>query len=852
MPVLQCKTKGNESSRGLPRVYFCCHPKDLDRFFTELSDELLQAQHCSVWYAGEDIPRDEEFWLDLEEMNLFFLPVTADLLYTDSTAMRLELPFAIRHNIPILPVMLEEGLVVDFNKNELLHNRQYLDKFDPDPTALPYREKLKNNLQVRLISDEQAQRIRKAFDARLFLSYRKKDRAHAQKLMELIHRQEAYRDVSIWYDEFLKSGEDFNAGIEQALNDSQLFVLTVTPNVLEYVPDEAGILQKNYVAREEFPRADTAGIPIVPVQMVTTDPEALAKMFEKQLQCADAHSGDALRLALEAGLDPEKLRRNDADPCHNYLIGLAYMTGLDLEKNVRLGVELIKSASDAGLIEATEKLVEIYHNGIGVAVDVNATIERTRLLISQRERAFNASPDVQTLNKWFWSVIHYVDIYLELEQYRAARSQLVSASAIARKAAEMDAQMLSLSLQAVIDERMGDAFNKESYYDEAAEQFRHCLSLRRQLLSLDPTVFNRQCLALALERLGDTCIHSTHYLEAIGYFEEKLKLDRLDCAKNGTEEELLSLFGSLYKLSRAYLDSSLRRQSDTAQSLSKAREYGSEAMSLADSFVSANDNPLARYRQSAICTLMGSVLLNDAEFRKATGAPEAEYQPIYDQVEPLQYKGLEIAQAMYITCGQNLQSTRCLISAYRALAERCRIKTSELFAIDYNLDMKPDRDILPQLEADRQLLETARAYYNKALDLAQGAHRIFGIHSTAQLLFHCRMDMASTLAHLSRLPHPPKIYRLLRKQVFGHYEDALKLAQQLARKIPSATHQEQVASVYTHMGAVGMKERKMYLPESIAIYKKLCKEYPNNPDFAHTLHSLEAMLAGKPGWFQIV
>ena len=50
--------------------------------------------------------------------------------------------------------------------------------------------------------------------------------------MRLIHKNEFCRDIAIWYDEFLTPGENFNDAIKEALQKSGLFVLTVTPNLV--------------------------------------------------------------------------------------------------------------------------------------------------------------------------------------------------------------------------------------------------------------------------------------------------------------------------------------------------------------------------------------------------------------------------------------------------------------------------------------------------------------------------------------------------------------------------------------------------------------------------------------------
>ena len=852
MSVLRHKTKGNESPRGLSAIFFCCHPNDFPRYFTQIAEELLRLHHCAVWYADPDTPRDEAFWEDIKEMDLFVVPVTADLLYTPSEAMTKELPFAIKNSISILPLMQEDNLVADFNRCELFRNRHFVNRYQPDTTALPYEEKLKNYLRSHLVDDDEAARIHDAFDSRIFLSYRKKDRRHAQELMRLIHKNDFCRDIAIWYDEYLIPGEDFNAGIEEALQKSDLFVLTVTPNVLEYVPDDDGALQKNYVVREEFPRADKADKPIVSAEMVATDPAALTQMFEKELQCADAHSAEALREALRSKLDMTKLRQNDNDPTHNYLIGLAYLFGVDMEKNAEQAITLITSASDAGLMEATAKLVNIYRNGIGVPTNINAVFSRQKMLIAQREQAYHAQPGEKTLNDWFWAVITYSDFYAELEQYRSAKAQLTIAANISRKVSKMDLYSRSLQYQAIVDERMGDILRKESNFDEAKTYYSNCLSLRKQILDIETSLHLRQCVCLAHERMGDVCAHNYEFDEAIEHYQHKLDMDRQFCAEGGSADDLLSLFSGLYKLAKTYLDSTLRMHApDPGESLKKAAGYGEEALALADSFVTANDNPLARYRQSSIYTLMGKILLNDADLRKATGSSEEEYIPLYRKAGSMQQKGLQIAQAMHSISGKNLQSTQCLIAAYRALGSYYQVQTSEIFTFDCNQDGMLDYDNLPAQGDDRKYLEDSRAYYNKALDHAQALHRNFGILLTAQTLFHCRMDMASVIAQISRLPNEPKLYKLLQKQAMKHYDEALKLAQQLYNKAPNPAHHEQIASVYIHMATLGTSDKRKYLLEAKRIYQHLAKTYPKDEGYPIRIHGLQAMLDGKPGIFQI-
>lgn len=116
----------------------------------------------------------------------------------------------------MLPILCEKCNPDIFN--DVFSNMQYIDPFSQDATGLSYDQKLKTYLETVLVSDELAQKIRDAFDAYVFLSYRKKDREYAQKLMRLIHSNPSCRDIAIWYDEFLVPGRSFSDSIKDAFN----------------------------------------------------------------------------------------------------------------------------------------------------------------------------------------------------------------------------------------------------------------------------------------------------------------------------------------------------------------------------------------------------------------------------------------------------------------------------------------------------------------------------------------------------------------------------------------------------------------------------------------------------------
>lgn len=196
-------TRGNAAPQGKPRVYFTGHPADLEPYSKDIFSDILSTQNCAVYYDREpDAPFDQEELLrTLEEMQLIVIPVTSRFLYLPNRARELELPFAMERHIPVLPLMQEQGQEAAFN--EKCGDLQLLSKHDENPAVIPYPEKLQRFLDSVLMGDSLAARVRAAFQAYIFLSYRKKDRKYAHELMKLIHQNEFCRDVAIWYDEFL-------------------------------------------------------------------------------------------------------------------------------------------------------------------------------------------------------------------------------------------------------------------------------------------------------------------------------------------------------------------------------------------------------------------------------------------------------------------------------------------------------------------------------------------------------------------------------------------------------------------------------------------------------------------------
>lgn len=364
-----CRTRGNSDPQGKPRVYFTCHPDDLHKYFDKLCEDIFNTHDCAIYYT-EDMslafdaltnePVSElDVRISLGRMNLFIVPVTFKLLSTPNRAMDTDISYAKTAGIPILPFMMESGIDEIYSKPENFGKRQYLEPYSTDITAISYESKLERYLNSALINDETAQRVRNAFDAYIFLSYRKKDRRYANELMRLIHSYPEFRDLAIWYDEFLTPGESFQKNIEKMLEKSKLFTLLVTPSLLEYVNG-----QPNYVMEHEYPDAKAAGMPILPAEMVNTDKTELSDKYKDIPDCVDPKDNLIFRSSLADPLSRLSVFKCDDSPEHLFLMGLAYLDGVDTETDRERGIALITAAAEADYPEAIKKLFSIYDDGV--------------------------------------------------------------------------------------------------------------------------------------------------------------------------------------------------------------------------------------------------------------------------------------------------------------------------------------------------------------------------------------------------------------------------------------------------------------------------------------------------------
>ncbi len=569
--TLRYKTKGTYLLKDLQKVFFCSTEQDYTKYFEEITSDLFELQNnISVWYRDQDLGQiddegKEQYLSDLSRMDLFVVPVTGEFLRTENTARKLELAFAMRENIPILPLLEEQGLEMLFN--EVCGNLQILNKYDPDPTALPYKDKLKLFLDTILLKDEVIEKIRQAFAAYIFLSYRKKDRRYAQEVMRMIHKESFTRDIAIWYDEFLTPGEDFNESIRQAFEKSDLFSMVVTPNLLE---------KPNYVMTTEYPMAVKAEKKILPIAAADAEMETLKKYYPgipEPIKDPD-RVGKWIREALN-------VKTND-DPRHKFFIGLAYLSGIDTETDHEKARVLITDAAEGGIEEAYRKLVSMYETGQGVRRDHEQSAHWQERYADYLEKKLTDGDNGEDLLFRYIRAVNaaskkWADL-LRYERCWKLLEKMLSLDLMGMTDHEKIALAESFQFAAEIAVRQNDLSGARAYLKkmlEIADSFISSLSENEDKKKTQYTaLLSALYRGVGLNILGDIETKQENREEAVRCYEEAEPLIRRVFASNpannkGLAKELVGLYG---KIANAYFTADNNSSDNLRKAERKCRE----------------------------------------------------------------------------------------------------------------------------------------------------------------------------------------------------------------------------------------------------------------------------------------
>ncbi len=385
------------------KVYCDFHKKDLEHFM-KIKNDIFDICKCSIFYYEDEgkVSDQSDRKFNIENANLYVLIVSSNVLFDPDFDME-SYQIASKSNIPILPILVENGLEEVFN--ERFGNLQCISTCleVQDPTAVPYIEKLQNFLSQSFSLSLNVNEIRSSFDTSIFLSYRKKDRFYAQKLLEAIHSSDKLKNIAIWYDEFLVPGEDFNDNIKAELENSAIFMLLVTPSILE---------EKNYIKIVEYPIAQSLNKSIIPVETVPTNISELQSSYPDIPPTVNVLEAEQLKNMILEVLEENGIVINERTAERDFFIGFAFLKGLYVEKNTAIALEMIEHSANAGMLDAMKMLALIYKYGDGCAIDTPKAVAWQKEYIQHVLTCFQNSPTQENAEMVLEAYKELADIFV--------------------------------------------------------------------------------------------------------------------------------------------------------------------------------------------------------------------------------------------------------------------------------------------------------------------------------------------------------------------------------------------------------------------------------------------------------
>ncbi|MBQ1579799.1 MAG: tetratricopeptide repeat protein, partial [Firmicutes bacterium] len=774
MSAFLYKTIANERPQGKPNVYFACHPADREKYFEEYAQKILKIQDCAVWYESkpEEAYDEEDLQLRLAQMQLFVMPVTTKLLTAPNRAMDVEFPFALQQHIPVLPLMMEQGLDDVFSRR--FGDLQYLDPNNTDGTKRSFDEVLSAYIRSTLVSDELAKKVRAAFDAYIFLSYRKKDRKMAQDLMRLIHQNPLCRDIAIWYDEFLTPGEDFNQAIEEMLGKSDLFALAVTPNLVN---------EPNYVMTTEYPAALAQKKPVLPVEMAQTDRSALKEHYEALPPVVQAEDGESLREALLEKLKVLAITANDADPQHNFLIGLAYLDGIDVEVNSSRALELISGAAEAGVPEAMQQLVAMYETGKGVARDYRQGIEWRRNYVSVLREDFKKDSEGKTVDLLLHALLELGDAQFNISCLDEAKMAYDEMQSIAARLMDNGDVRYRRDLATSFD-KLGNVAKAKGQMSEAREHYEKSLTIREQIAKEDESNSSCREFAVSYDELGSLAMTMGKRIEAKRYYEKGLSIRERLAENMQTVEALNDLAVSYCNLGDAQKSWGI---------LGEAQMYYQKALDIDMKLAEETGTEQSRRNLALTYYKMGKVMMA---------------RQIWSYTREYYEKGFAISKKLAEETGT--------------------IKSRRLLAFYYN-----GLGIIAEEQKD---LSRAQDYYEKSLTLRKELAEETGT-------IGCRRDLSvgyNNLGLFIEVHGDLSVAEL-------YYEKHLAICEELAKEDGSARSRQDLASCYEYLGDKAwtrndVETAETYFKDCLEVRKKLAKD-TDMLEYRHDLGRIFGKLA---------
>lgn len=366
----------NERAGDKDRVAVLCHPGDLEEA-EEVARELLSVYDCRIYLSRCSANRlsegeAEELKTALSEMSLVAYLVSRRFL-ADGGVVREYLIPGLMGRTRTMPVQIEPGLEEMFDA--VIGPFQMINRTKSD-YELQLEAFVEQCVDVHHrvgMSDEMRAIAQGLFRARGFVSYRKKDLVCLKQLFRTLRKSPELQDVSLWYDNALHPGENYNSQIQEKLEEADFVLFVVTPSLLE---------PGNYVLEQEYVQAVNQHKTMAAVIMKDVPREAFKEAYP-DLEPIAFESVETWVKKIDEASERSTVSSAPFTSMKQFLLGQAFEAGDGTERDAQLAYELFQKAAEKGNPYAMKKLSDACSYGWVLA-------KNDRLAAFWRQKALTA------------------------------------------------------------------------------------------------------------------------------------------------------------------------------------------------------------------------------------------------------------------------------------------------------------------------------------------------------------------------------------------------------------------------------------------------------------------------------
>ena len=290
----------------------------------------------------------------------------------------------------------------------------------------------------------------------------------------------------------------------------------------------------------------------------------LEEHYEAIPPCVRGEESGVFRAALLEKIQNMAVEANNDDPGHNFLIGLAYLDGIDVEVDAERALELIKGAAEAGVSEAMKQLVTMYETGKGVERDYYEGVRWREKHVGYLRKAYEAEQTGNRAARLISGLWDLGDAQYALGVLNAAEAAYTEMYTLSEQYAGSGENIYRRYLS-VSCNKLGDTAREQGDLRGAQRYYEKGLAIREELAEKTGTIESKRDLSISCNRLGDTAREQGDLRGAQRYYEKGLAIAEELAEKTGMLQAHRDLAIILFNMGAFYYNNGI--SSDRAKSM---------------------------------------------------------------------------------------------------------------------------------------------------------------------------------------------------------------------------------------------------------------------------------------------